>query len=109
MVLEAVVLVLQGLVLTPALHGERLVMAATSAAFFVVFGAFLAYCAWQLYRLHSWARAPVVLAQLILMLVGGSFWGGATTAVAVLLIVVGLVTLAGIMHPDSLRALAQDD
>jgi hypothetical protein len=102
---EAAVLLIQGLTLLPALHGERLAMGATSVVFFVVYGVFLGYCAWQLYRLHSWARAPVVLAQLIQGLVGASFWGGGTTPVAVLAIVTALIALAGIFHPASLAAL----
>jgi peptidoglycan/LPS O-acetylase OafA/YrhL len=106
---EAVVLVVQGVVILPATSGQRLVMAATTTAFFLVFGAFLGYCAWQLYRLRSWARAPVVLAQLIIILVGGSFWGGSTRVVAVLMILAGAVTIAGIMTPASLRAVEQVD
>ena len=106
--LEAVLLVLQGVALLPALHGERLAMGATSVAFFVVYGGFLGYCAWQVYRLHSWARAPLVLAQLIQILVGASFWGGPTTVVAVLAVALGLLALAGIFHPASLAALESD-
>ena len=106
---EAAVLLIQGLTLLPAMHGERLAMGATSVVFFVVYGVFLGYCALQLYRLHSWARAPVVLAQLIQGLVGASFWGGKTTPVAVLAIVAALVTLAGIFHPASLAALEEAD
>jgi hypothetical protein len=107
--LEAVVLLVQGLTLLPALHGERLAMGTTSVAFFVVYAAFLGYCAWQLHRLHSWARAPVVLAQLIQALVGVSFWGGRTTPVAVVAIVVAVVALLGIFHPSSLAALDRAD
>jgi hypothetical protein len=102
---EAAVLLIQGLTLLPALHGERLAMGATSVLFFLIYGVFLGYCAWQLYRLRSWARAPVVLAQLIQALVGASFWGGKTTPVAVLAIVAALIVLAGIFHPASLAAL----
>lgn len=84
-------------------------MGVTSVAFFLIYGSFLAFAAWQLNRRSSWARAPVVLAQLIQILVGGSFWGGATTYVAVTLILVGLVVLAGIFHPASIAALAVGD
>lgn len=107
--LEAGVLVILGLTLIPTLHGERLAMGTTSVAFFVVYGAFLGYCAWQLYKLHSWARAPVVLAQLIQALVGAGFWGGATTPVALVAIAAALITLAGVFHPSSLAALAGAD
>lgn len=102
---EAALLVLQGLALIPALDGERLVMGSTSVAFFVLYGGFLGYCTWSVYRLRSWARAPLVLAQLIQILVGASFWGGATTIVAVIAVSVGVLTLAGIFHPASLAAL----
>jgi hypothetical protein len=103
--LEAVMLVLQGLALIPALSGERLAMGTTSVAFFLLYGGFLGYCAWQVYRLRSWARAPLVLAQLIQILVGASFWGGETTIVAIVAVLLGLLALAGIFHPASLAAL----
>ena len=107
--LEAGALMLEGLSLLPSLEGERLVMGVTSVAFFLIYGGFLGYAAWQLNRRRSWARAPFVLAQLIQILVGGSFWGGGTTYVAVALIVVGLVVLAGIFHPASIAALASEE
>jgi hypothetical protein len=50
-----------------------------------------------------------VLAQLIQVLTATSFWGGATTYVAVAGILIGLVVLAGIFHPDSIAALAAAD
>ena len=103
--LESAMLILQGLALVPALEGERLAMGTTSVAFFLLYGGFLGYCAWQVYRLNSWARAPLVLAQLIQILVGGSFWGGSTTVVAVVAVVLALIVLAGIFHPASLTAL----
>jgi hypothetical protein len=106
---EGIVLVIQGLTQVPGLHDEKLAMNATALLFFTVYGGFLLVCAWQLYRLHSWARAPVVLAQLIQILTGASFWGGATTVVAVASILVALVTLAGIFHPASLAALDSSD
>ena len=102
-------LVLQGFALVPAVEGERFAMGATSVAFFLLYGGFLGYCAWTLYRLQSWARSPVVLAQLIQMLVGASYWGGATTIIAVVAVALGLLTLAGIFHPASLAALEADE
>lgn len=107
--LEAFVLLLEGFSLLPNITGERAAMGITSVAFFLLYGGALAWCAWQLRRLRSWARSPVVLAQLIQVLTGTSFWGGGTTYVAVALIVVGVVVLAGIFHPDSIAALAASD
>jgi peptidoglycan/LPS O-acetylase OafA/YrhL len=102
---EAVAFVLLAVFELGHTEGEKLVLGLTTALFFLVYGVFLAYAAWRLHRLHSWARAPLVLAQLIQVLVGASFWGGSTTAVAVVMILVGVVALAGIFHPDSLAAL----
>jgi hypothetical protein len=107
--LEVFALVLQGLTLLPNLSGERLAMGATSVAFFVLYGGALGWCAWNLRRLRSWARSPVVLAQLLQVLTATSFWGGGTTYVAVAGILVGLVVLAGIFHPDSIAALGTAD
>ena len=107
--LEAALLVLQGLALISAVEGERFALGATSVAFFLLYGGFLGYCAWQVYRLHSWARSPLVLAQLIQILVGASFWGGATKIIAIVAVVLGVLALAGIFHPASLAALENDD
>jgi hypothetical protein len=103
--LEAVVLIGLGLFQTTGMHGEKLAMNVTTFLFFLLYGGFLAVASWQLYRLRSWARAPVVLAQLIQVLVGASFWGDPTTIVAVVSVLVALLTLAGIFHPASLAAL----
>ncbi len=104
--LEAFALILQAITLVPALEGQRLTMGLTTVTFFLLYGAGLAWCAWQLRRRRSWARSPVVFAQLIQLGVASSFWGGATTYVAVTMGLIALVVLAGIFHPQSLRALS---
>jgi hypothetical protein len=103
--LEGAGLVVYGLALIPAMSGEKIAMGATTPLFFLCYGTFLGFCAWQLHRLRTWARAPVVLAQLIQMLVGASFRGGSTTVVAVVAVVVAVIVLAGIFHPASMGAL----
>lgn len=108
-VVEAILLVLYGLAEIVAVAGSRLVMGVTTSIFFVVYGVGLAYCAWALTRLRSWARAPLVLAQLIQLLVSWSFLGGRTTPIAVGLIGCAAVVLIGILHPASLSALADDE
>jgi hypothetical protein len=105
--LEAAALVVLGVVELVALEGTKLTMGITTALFFALYGAGLGVFAWLLHRLESWTRAPVVLAQLIQLGVAWSFRG--TPAVAVLLAVVAAVVLAGIFHPASLRALADED
>lgn len=101
-------LVFLGLAVTEALalRTDLAVMGATTAVFFVFYGAALALCAWGLSRLRSWARAPVVVAQLIQLFVAWGFRGGQTTWLAVGLAVVAVVVLAGIFHPRSIDALA---
>lgn len=105
---EAVVLVLQGFAEVVALSGERITMGLSTALFFLVYGAGLAFCAWTITRPRSWARAPIVVAQLIQLAVAWSFRGGSTTPVAIALALVGVIVLAGIFHPASMRALDDD-
>ena len=90
-------------------RGEAMALAVTATLFFLFWGGGLLLCAWNLWRLASWARAPVVLAQLVQIMVGASFWGGSTTIVAVVAIAVGVLALAGIFHPQSLAALEPPD
>ena len=104
---EAVLLVVYGVVESTVTRSEAAAMGVTTTLFFLVYGAGLGYCAWKLSRLHSWARAPVVLAQLIQLGVAWSFHGGNGTAVAWVLAVLAVLVLAGIFHPASLGALAE--
>ena len=107
--LEAAALVVLAVSEVGVLSSSRATMGLTTALFFVVYGVGLGACAWLLSRLRSWARAPVVLAQLIQLGVAWSFRGGATTSVAVALALVAVLALAGIFHPASLAALDRDD
>jgi hypothetical protein len=102
-------LVLYGVVELAAVEGDKAVMGVSTALFFLLYGAGLAFCAWTTYRRASWARSPLVMAQLIQLGVAWSFWGGSSTAASVALGVVALVVLAGIFHPASLAALSDED
>ena len=90
------------------LSSTRMTMGVTTSVFFVVYGAALIGFAWSVWRLNSWARSPLVGAQLIQLGVAYSFWGGGTTVVAVVLGLAALVVLAGVFHPASLEALADE-
>jgi hypothetical protein len=107
--LEALLLVLFGLAELRSLSASKATMGITTSMFFAVYGVGLGYCAYQLRKLESWPRAPIVLAQLIQLGVAWSFRGGATTLVAVALAAVALLTLLAVFHPASLLALDQDD
>jgi len=106
---EAVVFAALGLAEIFALQSDKLVMGSTTALFFLVYGVALALCALALRRLRSWARAPIVVAQLIQLLVAWDFRGGGTTWIAVALAVVAGLVLAGLFHPQSVEALAEED
>ena len=107
--LEALLLVLFGLAELRSLSATKATMGITTSLFFAVYGVGLGWCAWQLRRLEHWPRAPIVLAQLIQLGVAWSFRSGSTGAVSAGLTVLAVVVLAGIFHPASLRALADQD
>jgi hypothetical protein len=108
-VVEALLLVIQGVAELIVLSGQRLAMGVTTGVFFVAYGAGLVLCAWAVNRRRSWARAPIVVAQLIQLAVAWSFTGGSTTPVAIGLAVLAVLVLVGIFHPASLDALAESD
>lgn len=91
-----------------SLSAGRLTMGITTAVFFLGYGLTLVLCGALLSRRVTWARSPAVLAQLIQLGLAWSFRGDPTTLVAFGLAVVALVVLAGIFHPTSLEALAEE-
>lgn len=105
---EGGLLVLYGVLELASLSAGRVTMGLTTAVFFAAYGAFLVFCAGQLLRRESWARGFVAMAQLVQLGVAWSFRGDGTTWVAVALAVVALVTGAGLLHPASVAALADD-
>jgi hypothetical protein len=107
-VVEAVLLVVYGVVLLTDIHAARLAMGATTSVFFILYGVGLAACAWALRRLRSWARAPIVLAQLLQLGIGWSLRGGSTTVAAVTLTALAVLVLAGVFAPASLRAIGEE-
>jgi hypothetical protein len=108
-VVEGVVLAVYGVAEVAALSSQRLAMGVTTTAFFLAYGLGLAVCARAVLRLRSWARAPIILAQLIQLGVAWSFRGGSSTPVAVALAAVAVVVLLGMFHRASIAALADDE
>lgn len=87
----------------------RAVVGVGVAVLMLAFAVLLLAAARALLRRRRWARAPVVMVQLIMLPVGWSFHGGRTTWVAVVMIVVALATLLMVLHPRSTRALVPDE
>ena len=105
---EGGLVVLFGLAELRGLSSEQVSLGLALSAFFVGYGAALVFCGWQLSRARTWARGPVLLAQLIQLGVAWSFWGGRTTWVSVSLGVVALIVLAGLLHPRSIDVLNEE-
>ena len=92
-----------------SISSDRVAVALTTALFFTAYGGLLVAGAWALAHRRSWARSPVVLAQLIQLGVAWSFRGGDTTVVAVVIALVAVVVLIGLFVPSSLAALSDED
>lgn len=109
MFLEGLFTVLFGI--SEALHvsSGRVVMGATTALFFVIYGIALGFCAWGVHALRSWSRGPVLLAQLIWLGLAWNLRGSSIEAVAIAVAVAAFVVLAGMLHPQSVRALNREE
>jgi len=106
---EGLLLIGYGVLEVASVDADRVAVAATTGLFFLAYGAGLLLCARGLSRVRSWARSPVVLAQLIQLGVAWSFWGGDTRIVAIAVAVVAVIVLVGVFHPASLAALESAD
>ncbi len=80
-------------------------MGATTSLFFVAFGAGMVFCAWGLIRLSTWARGPILLAQLISLGLAWSFRDAATGLVSLGFAVPAVLALIGMLHPRTIEAL----
>lgn len=116
LVVAAVLVALEGLLLVGyavlelvSVSSDRVAVAVTTALFFAAYGGLLLAAAWSITHGRSWARSPIVLAQLIQLGVAWSFRGGDTTAVAAVMAVVAVLVLGGLFAPASLEALADHD
>lgn len=107
--IEGVVTVILGIAEAASLSSDRVVMGLTTAAFFIVYGAGLAYCAWGIRRLQPWSRSPVLLAQLIWLGLAWNFRESPTTVVAIALAVAAVIVIVGLLHPDSVDRLNREE
>lgn len=105
--LQGLVLIGLGLLELAAWDSDRVVMNLTTTVSFLGFGAAMLWCTFNLLRGRSWARSPIVFAQLIQLGLAWSF--REALLVAIMLLVTAVVTLAGVLHPDSLDYLADED
>ncbi len=106
---EGLVLLALAAIEMASLTGGRVTMGLTTAVFFAAFGVLLMACGWLITRGHTWARGPILLAQLIGLGLAWNLRGGETTLVSVGLAVVALVVIAGMLHPASIAAVNDPD
>jgi hypothetical protein len=102
---EGVVIIALAVLEIASLTGGRLTMGLATTLFFAMYGGLLLVCAWVITHGGSWARGPILLAQLIQLGLAWNLRGGETTLVSLVIGVVALVTIAGIIHPRSVEAL----
>lgn len=105
---EGLVLIVLAIAELVSFSTDRVALGLTTAAFFALAGAALVWCAYSVTRLRPWARSPILLAQLIQLGLAWNFRDDPTTLIAIALAVVAAVTLAGLLHPLSMEALADD-
>ncbi len=103
--LEGLVALAYGVVEIGQVRLFRAVVGVGVSVTMIGFAVLLVVAARALLRVRRWARGPVVAVQLIMLPVGWSFRGGATTGVAVAMIAVAVATLVAVLHPRSTRAL----
>ena len=105
---QAVVLLVCAILVLADTGGGLATMGITSAIFFLVCAGGLGLCAWALWGLQSWARAPIVLAQFIEL---GLAWDSrhAAPALAIALAALAVVALGCVFHPRSIAALSAAD
>jgi len=106
---EGLVLLALAVLEMASLTGGRLTMGLTTAVFFAAFGVLLMACGWLITRGHTWARGPILLAQLIGLGLAWNLRGGETTLVSVAIAVVALIVIAGMLHPASIEAMNDAD
>ena len=90
-------------------NGDRLGLAISTAVFFAAIGLGLGACAVALLRRSSWARGPVVLAQLISLGLAWNLRELSPPVIAIVLLVMAIVALAALLAPATTAALSTDD
>ena len=106
--IQALVLLVCAVLVIANIGGGLATMGVTSAIFFLACAAGLGACAWGLWGLQSWARAPIVLAQAIAL---GLAWDSrhSSPVLAIVLGVLAVVGLVSVFHPRSIEALSGAD
>ena len=106
--IEGGLMLVLGILELASLSSDRVALGLTTTGFFAAYGVGLLLCAWSVTHGSSWARSPIVLAQLIWLGMAWSLRSGEGIWASIALAVVALVVLAGILHPASIDALSDE-
>ena len=104
---QGMVLVALAILEIADLDPDRRSMGLSTAGFFSAYGALLLVAGWGLWRRKSWSRGPALITQLIWFGLAWNLREHVLAAVAVA--VVAAIVLAGMLHPDSIKALTGED
>ncbi|GGF41144.1 hypothetical protein GCM10011519_13630 [Marmoricola endophyticus] len=107
-VVQGAVTAVLGVVEAFAVDGDRVVVGVTTAVFFAAYGLLLVVSGVALWRPRTWARGPVLAAQLVWLGVAYSLHSGSATWLAVVLAVSAVLCLAALLHPASIRAIEEN-
>ena len=81
----------------------RLAMGLSTAGFFLGYGVVLLLAGWGLWLRRTWARGPVLITQLIFL---GLAWNlRSHVPVAIALVLVAVIVLAGMFNRETMEAL----
>ncbi|CAM4134120.1 hypothetical protein GCM10009799_50250 [Nocardiopsis rhodophaea] len=79
------------------------------AVFALLAAAALGYVAWGLYRLNDWARTPVVVTQIFVLVIAYYMWTSQQYAISAALAVVAVAALALVLSPPTTATLFPDN
>ncbi|ASU82762.1 hypothetical protein CDO52_08165 [Nocardiopsis gilva YIM 90087] len=79
------------------------------AVFALVAAAALGYVSWGLYRLNDWARTPVVVTQIFVLVVAYYMWTSEQYAISAALAAVAVAALALVLSPPTTATLFPDN
>lgn len=91
-----------------ALHAQRLAMGLTTGVFFLAYGAGLLLAGWGLAHHRSWARGPILFAQLVWLGLAWNFRNFESMLVPSLFGIPAAVVLVGMLTPAARHILIDD-
>lgn len=106
--IEGFVLLALGILELANWDSERAAMNVTTTITFVGIAVALLVCGFSVWRGSAIGRATIVMFQLIALPIAWSFRESPTTLIGIAIAVVSVITIACLLHPDSVDHLADE-